>query len=73
MITATERKKIAKLVLTSENGNMLDKIKSLISDENKAFIKQYNKEVDKAVERVRSGKFYSQDEADKLLAAWEKE
>lgn len=73
MITATERKKIAKLVLTSENGNMLDKIKSLISDENKALIKQYNKEVDKAVERVRSGKFYSQDEADKLLAAWEKE
>lgn len=73
MITATERKKIAKLVLTSENGNMLDKIKSLISDENKTFIKQYNKEVDKAVERVKSGKFYSQEEADKLLAAWENE
>lgn len=71
MITATERKRIAKLVLTSENGNMLDKIKSLISDENKAFIKQYNKEVDKAVERVKSGKFYSQEEADKLLATWE--
>jgi len=77
MISAIDRKKIAKLVLTTSDDNILEKIKSLISTEKNAeqngFIEKYNKEIDKAVAKIRGGKFYTQEEAESLLAAWEKE
>lgn len=77
MTTIAERKKIAKLVLTTNDDTIIEKIKSIIlTGRNRTkdlFIKKYNKEIEEAVDRVRKGKFYSEEQADILLAEWEKE
>lgn len=77
MITATDRKKLAKLVLTTNDDTIIEKIKTLVSSnlikEKESFVKSYNKEIDKAVKEARQGNFYTQEEADSFLAAWEKE
>jgi hypothetical protein len=75
MITASERKKIAKLVLTTNDNAIIEKIKALIFSATKpkeTFVKKYNKEIDDAIEQIRSGKYYTQEQADSLLALWEK-
>jgi hypothetical protein len=76
MITLSERKKIAKLVLTTKDDTVIQKIKSLIFPDVKlqeAAVKKYNKEIDDAVKQIKDGKYFTQDEADRLLAEWEKE
>jgi imidazoleglycerol phosphate synthase glutamine amidotransferase subunit HisH len=75
MATLTERIKIAKLVLTTNDNSVIEKIKSLILPgvkANEAAVKKYNKEIDEAVKQIRTGKYFTQDEADTLLAEWEK-
>ena len=75
MITVAERKKIARLVLTTPDNSVIEKIKNLISPGVKAHeaaVKKYNKEIDEAVKQIKAGKFFTQDEADTLLAEWEK-
>ncbi|UPT65193.1 MAG: hypothetical protein M0D57_11465 [Sphingobacteriales bacterium JAD_PAG50586_3] len=77
MITATDRKKIAKLVLTTNDDTIIEKIKTLVSanliKEKQSFVKTYNNEIDKAVKEAKQGKFYTQEQAELFLAAWEKE
>ena len=76
MITVAERKKIAKLVLTTHDDTVIEKIKSLVFSSAKAqetAVKKYNKEIDEAVKQIKAGKYFTQDEADTLLAEWEKE
>ena len=49
---------------------LLDKIKILALSKAKAindFMLDYNKEIDEAIERVRSGKYKTQEEVDALL------
>jgi len=75
MITVAERKKIAKLVLTTHDTDIIEKIKSLIFPKAKAnstAIKKYNKEIDEAVQQIKEGKYFTQDEADTLLEEWGK-
>lgn len=75
MITANERKKIAKLVLTTNDDSVIEKIRSLLLSGVKVqdtAVKKYNDEIDEAVEQIRAGKYFTQDEADTLLAEWEK-
>lgn len=75
MITITERKKIAKLILTIPDDAIIEKIQSLIFSGIKAYeaaVKKYNKEIDEAVKEMKAGKYFTQDEADALLAEWEK-
>ena len=77
MITAADRKKLAKLVLTTNDDTIIEKIKTLVSSnlikEKESFVKSYNKDIDKAVKEVKQGKFYTQEEAESFLSAWEKE
>ncbi len=77
MTTIAERKKIAKLVLTINDESVITKIKSLLTAESKTarekYIEQYNKEIDEAVARIESGKFYTEKQANALLAKWQKE
>ncbi|HWY12198.1 MAG TPA: hypothetical protein VN026_12775 [Bacteroidia bacterium] len=76
MITIADRRQIARLVLTTHDNSVIEKIKALIFSNSKAkekFVKKYNKEIDEAVTQIKSGKYFTQDEADSLLAAWEKE
>ena len=70
MVTVADRKRIAKLVLTTPDTGVLEKIKLLISPGEKAqeiAIKKYNKEIDDAVKQIKAGKYLSQEEADALL------
>jgi hypothetical protein len=72
MITVAERKKIAKLVLTTHDDTVIEKIKSLVFSSAKAHetaVKKYNKEIDEAVKQIKAGKYFTQDEADTLLAS----
>jgi len=77
MITLTERKKIAKLILTTGDEKVVEKIKSIISTRTESvksdYRKKYNLAIDKAVEEIKSGKFISESEAEDLLLKWEKE
>lgn len=70
MTTLAERKKIAEWVLETKDEDLLDKIKILALSKAKAindFMLDYNKEIDEAIERVRSGKYKTQEEVDALL------
>ena len=74
MITAAERKKIAKLVLTTNDHAIIEKIKELIFSAKKPtdnFLKKYNEEINDAIVQIKSGKYYTQEEAESLLASWE--
>jgi hypothetical protein len=74
MITLDERKKIAEWVLNTNNESLLDKIKVLaLSNTNEVndFISEYNRDIDEAVERVRSGKFTTHEDVESLLNSWE--
>lgn len=77
MITVAEREKMAKLLLTINYEDVIDKIKSLLNDaSNKAradYVKQYNKELDEADARIEKGEFYTGEEANALLAKWQNE
>lgn len=77
MTTIAERKKIAKMVLTIKDDNVINKIKCLLDVESKTarakYIKQYNKEIDEAIARIESGKYYTEKQANALLAKWQKE
>jgi hypothetical protein len=77
MTTIAEREKIAKLVLTINDESVINKIKSLLTSESKTarekYIKQYNKEVDEADARIEKGEFYTGEQANALLAKWQKE
>ncbi len=72
MITVAERKEIAKLVLTTHDNKVIERIKDLVFSTNKAKEK-YNKEIDEAVVEIKNGKYFTQQQADILLATWEKE
>lgn len=74
MTTVAERRKIAEWVLNTKDEVLLDKIKVLTLSKSKAiknFINDYNHEIDEAVERVRSGKFTTQEKVEALLETWE--
>lgn len=74
MISATERKKIAKVILTTRDNSIIEKIKLLIFpelDRNKISIKKYNVELDEAVLQIKKGNYFTQEEADNLLIQWE--
>ena len=76
MITVADRKQIARLVLTTNDNKVIEKIKALIFPETRAkesYLKKYNKEIDEAVAQIKSGKYFTQEQADALLATWEKE
>jgi hypothetical protein len=76
MITIAERKQIARLVLTTRDNNVIEKIKALIFPQIKAkesARKKYNNEINEAVREIRNGNCFTQEEADSLLASWEKE
>ena len=72
MATIAERRKIAKLVLTTTDDNVIRKISTMISDKAKE-LKHYNKELNEAVARIRKGSYYTQEQAENMLAKWEKE
>ncbi|MBX7204627.1 MAG: hypothetical protein K1X81_04345 [Bacteroidia bacterium] len=76
MTTVFERKKIAELVLTTQDEVLLEKVKVLIQAKLNSpkgnFIRKYNKEIADAVARVRSGKFVTEQDADAILAEWER-
>jgi hypothetical protein len=60
--------------LGTKDEVLLDKIKILALSKAKAindFMLDYNKEIDEAIERVRSGKYKTQEEVDSLLNTWE--
>jgi len=67
---------MAELVLTIQDEALLEKVKVLILSKAKSpkgtFIRKYNKEIEEAVLRVKSGNFVSGQDADAILAAWEK-
>jgi hypothetical protein len=71
MITLDERKKIAEWVLNTNDEGLLDKIKVLALSNNtnevNDFISEYNREIDEAVERVRSGKFTTHEDVEAIL------
>ena len=70
MTTLAERKKIAEWVLETKDEDLLDKIKILALSKAKAindFMLDYNKEIDEAIERVRSGKYKTQEEVTPCL------
>ncbi|MFY8022025.1 MAG: hypothetical protein ACOVP1_12535 [Bacteroidia bacterium] len=70
MITLAERKKIAEWVLNTNDEGLLDKIKVLaLSNTNEVndFIIEYNRDIDEAVERVRSGTFITHEEVESIL------
>jgi len=74
MTTITEREKMAKLVLTTNDDSMLVKIKALISSSAKAkekYVKKYNKEIDEAVERIKKGKYLTHQQVEALLEEWD--
>ena len=74
MISATERKKIAKAILTTRDNSIIEKIKLLIFPEvnkNKIGIKKYNVELEEAVIQIKKGNYFTQEEADNLLTQWE--
>jgi len=74
MTTLAERKKIAEWVLNTKDDLLLDKIKELALSKSKAindFISDYNREIDDAVERVKKGKYKTQEEVEALLDLWE--
>jgi hypothetical protein len=76
MITIAERKQIARLVLTTRDNSVIEKIRVLIFPQIKAkesVRKKYNSEIDEAVKEIRNGNYFTQEEADSLLASWEKE
>ena len=76
MITIADRKKIARLILTTNDNKIIEKIKALIFPATKpkeSYLKKYNKEIDEAVEQIRGGKYFTQEQADSLLSEWEKE
>jgi hypothetical protein len=73
MTTISEREKIAKLVLTTSDDAILDKIKALISASAKAkaaYVKKYNKEIDDAVARIKKGKFLTHEQVEALMEKW---
>ena len=76
MTTVSERKKIAELVLTTDDERVLEKIKTFLSLKAKMtkekFVKQYNREIEEAIERVRKGKFITHKNAMRLLQEWGK-
>jgi hypothetical protein len=75
MITIAERKKLAKLVLTTDDSDLIEKIKSIIFSNTKPYrtdLKKYNKEIDAAIKEIKGGTYFTQDQADLLLAEWEK-
>jgi hypothetical protein len=76
MITLAERKKIARLVLTTSDDRILAKIKELINPElglKKVYPQKYNEEIDQGVAEIKAGKYLTQQEADNLLRKWESE
>lgn len=77
MTTIAERKKIAKLVLTISDDEVINRIKSMLTSASKSakekYIEQYNKEIDEADARIEKGEFYTGEQANALLAKWQKE
>lgn len=76
MITIADRKEIARLVLTTSDSRIIEKIKALIFSDKKGnalAVKKYNKDIDEAVKEINAGKYFTQDQAESLLASWEKE
>lgn len=75
MTTVAERKKIAQWVLNTKDEVLLGKIKEVALLKTmtiKDFISDYNREIDEAIERVRSGKFKTHEEVENLLETWGK-
>ena len=77
MTTIAEREKMAKFLLTINDEEVINKIKWLLTEaSNKAradYIEQYNKDIDEAVARIENGEFYTEEQANDLLAKWQKE
>ncbi|HVA99434.1 MAG TPA: hypothetical protein VNG53_11115 [Bacteroidia bacterium] len=76
MITTSDRKELAKLILTTRDNKVIEKIKLLFISGTKTkenFVEKYNAEINEAVERIKNGKYYTQAQADSLLAEWTKE
>lgn len=77
MISIAQRKRMAEIILRSGNEDMLKVVNDLLftkksnSTEVK-FLKGYNQEIDEAVERIKNGKFYTQEKVDLLLEEWER-
>jgi hypothetical protein len=59
-----------------KDATLLEAIKNILMYRSKETtperlsIEQYNKEVDKAIERVEKGEFYTQEEAEKIMDKW---
>lgn len=68
---------MAKLILAIDNDTVINKIKSLLSSASKnakeKYVEQYNKEIDEADARIEKGEFYTGEQANALLAKWQKE
>jgi hypothetical protein len=61
------------LLTIKQQSLVLDMIKNFLnidSDTKRISKKQYNKEVDEAVQRIEKGEFVSQTDAEKSLSKW---
>jgi predicted transcriptional regulator len=53
-----------------QQESILSRIKSMIQPEAGIDIEQYNREIDEAVARVESGRFYTQEEVERTAKDW---
>jgi hypothetical protein len=77
MISIAQRKRMAEVILRSGNEDLLKIVNDLLSSKKNSkseakFLKGYNQEIDEAVERIKNGKFYTQEKVDLLLEEWER-
>jgi hypothetical protein len=58
------------LLTTVQKESLLSVIKSFIQPDEEINIEQYNKEIDEAISRVKSGTFFTQEEVEQLSKKW---
>lgn len=68
-----EKLELMELLLRTENETVLKKLRAVFSSEKKEeriSIKQYNKEIDAAIERIKKGKFVKHEDLERESASW---
>jgi len=68
-----EKLELMELLLRTENEKVLKKIRAIFSsekEEKRIGIKQYNKEIDAAIERIKKGKFTKQVDLERESTLW---
>jgi hypothetical protein len=75
MLSLADRKKIAQLILTSKDDELLNKVRDLLlgsGNSSKGYVKKYNDEINEAIKEIKGGKYMTMQEAEELLESWRK-